>query len=427
MKKAKKIVMILMSVVLLTVCFLFGSSAERAVIDSGNCGAQDDNVIWTLYDDGELVISGSGEMESYFNKVSPFKTMGIKNIVFEKGVTNVGNNAFSGVDVETVDMSNSVEVIEDGAFNNCKKLSEIKNINNLKSVESFAFMSCSSLKKINFPNTLETVGFEILYGTASLEELTIAEDNPYLTCENFTIYSKDKTILYLCVDRDIKEYISPDTLQTVMPYAFFYCFELKDVFFGESVNHIRYLALSKVDKVTICNPDCEIETDLFTNLIYGYEKSTAKTYAQHNYIDFVPLDCEHKYGFDGWVTISNSSCLAEGEEKRDCVTCNFEQKRKTEKLSHSFTSFMPDNNSTCISDGTKTACCDYDCSTTSTIVDEGSIDPDKHNFSEWKTENNTQSRSCENCGYTETKEKLSFFEKIIQSIIDFFKRLFGLI
>lgn len=54
----------LLVVVMAVLCFavmMTASAQDRTVIDSGECGAQGDNVIWTLYDDGELVISGEGE------------------------------------------------------------------------------------------------------------------------------------------------------------------------------------------------------------------------------------------------------------------------------------------------------------------------------------------------------------------------------
>ncbi len=38
---------------------------ERTVTASGTCGAEDDNLTWALYNDGELVISGTGNMEDY--------------------------------------------------------------------------------------------------------------------------------------------------------------------------------------------------------------------------------------------------------------------------------------------------------------------------------------------------------------------------
>ena len=76
--KIKKLLSIILAVVMtLGVCPAMNVSAEeteRAVVDSGFCGAQGDNLTWTLYDDGELVISGEGETPFYY--------------ITEKGVAN---------------------------------------------------------------------------------------------------------------------------------------------------------------------------------------------------------------------------------------------------------------------------------------------------------------------------------------------------
>jgi len=81
----------------------------RTVIDSGYCGAQGENLVWTLYDDGELVISGEGEMDWYsvdwdgnkYTVFNPVKRPGwfdyydrIYVITVEEGVTSIGNDAF---------------------------------------------------------------------------------------------------------------------------------------------------------------------------------------------------------------------------------------------------------------------------------------------------------------------------------------------
>lgn len=46
--------------------YAFASEEEKSVVDSGFCGLQGDNLKWTFYSDGELVISGTGEMDWYF-------------------------------------------------------------------------------------------------------------------------------------------------------------------------------------------------------------------------------------------------------------------------------------------------------------------------------------------------------------------------
>ena len=48
------------------------AEAEPQTVDSGTCG---ENVSWTLYDNGQLVISGTGDMYNYsfiINELSPF-------------------------------------------------------------------------------------------------------------------------------------------------------------------------------------------------------------------------------------------------------------------------------------------------------------------------------------------------------------------
>lgn len=74
----------------------FAAEEERSVIDSGICGAQGDNITWTLYDDGELVIGGEGEMKNYQRvfDVPWFLYYGqIKVVTVEEGVTSIGHRA----------------------------------------------------------------------------------------------------------------------------------------------------------------------------------------------------------------------------------------------------------------------------------------------------------------------------------------------
>ena len=74
----------------------FAAEEERSVVDSGICGAQGDNITWTLYDDGELVIGGEGEMKNYHTvfDVPWFLYYGqIKVVTVEEGVTSIGHRA----------------------------------------------------------------------------------------------------------------------------------------------------------------------------------------------------------------------------------------------------------------------------------------------------------------------------------------------
>lgn len=105
----KKIVSVILCMVLLfsTASVAFATDGNKGkVIDSGFCGAEGENLVWTFYDSGELVISGEGEMESYYvdysednylvSQAAPWHKYSdkIRIITIEEGVTSVGNHAF---------------------------------------------------------------------------------------------------------------------------------------------------------------------------------------------------------------------------------------------------------------------------------------------------------------------------------------------
>ena len=76
------------------VLLLCAPKAEAYVVDSGNCGADGDNVKWSLDSDGTLTISGKGKMadnQSWENYQDDIKKGVIKN-----GVTSIGEMAFWG-------------------------------------------------------------------------------------------------------------------------------------------------------------------------------------------------------------------------------------------------------------------------------------------------------------------------------------------
>lgn len=108
--KIKRIsAMVLCVALLFTMMNTAFAQESRTAVDSGFCGAQGENLAWTLYDDGELVISGEGEMDWYsvdwegnkYTVSNPVKRPGwfdyydkIYVITVEEGVTSIGNDAF---------------------------------------------------------------------------------------------------------------------------------------------------------------------------------------------------------------------------------------------------------------------------------------------------------------------------------------------
>lgn len=107
MKGLKKITAIILCAVMMLTAMPLGAFAaeEREVIDKGFCGAHGENLTWTFYDNGELVISGEGDMDWYslgYGKLPPWfeYRFDIWNITVEHGVTSIGTHAFYFAEVD---------------------------------------------------------------------------------------------------------------------------------------------------------------------------------------------------------------------------------------------------------------------------------------------------------------------------------------
>lgn len=90
----------------------YATSENRKVVDSGHCGLFGDNLKWIFYTDGELVISGNGEMNWYYvdhsnegketAKSAPWSKYynDISVITIEEGVTSIGNDSLVGENIQ---------------------------------------------------------------------------------------------------------------------------------------------------------------------------------------------------------------------------------------------------------------------------------------------------------------------------------------
>lgn len=168
-------------------------SVNAEIVDSGICG---ENVTWTLSDDGTLTITGKGDTYDYIDYVFYFDSLSgsgnditsvlsgsagdtfsedgivvweknyssawenpelITTVVIKKGVSGIGSDLFADcVNLERVEMADTVTFIGDYAFSNCKKIKEINFSSNISNVGREAFYNCISLEKVDFSNVVYT-------------------------------------------------------------------------------------------------------------------------------------------------------------------------------------------------------------------------------------------------------------------------------
>ena len=272
------------------------------VIASGDCGlTEDDDLSWTVYSDGELVIAGWGDMTDYhWFESAPWKEYDdsatgfrITSVSIEEGVRRIGYNAFSEMDaVETVSIAASVEEIGYAAFGGCTALKAftvaagsetfcaLNGVLFSKDRETLvcfpggklspavlsydvpdgtvnispgAFLKTPYLSTLNLPSSLRTIGASALEGCTELRRLYLPEgmtELPRSMC-------KDCNMLW--------DLYLPSSLTTIAYGAFENCEGLYRVFLPFGLQTIDVCAFkgSGLNYIEIPSGVSELSTQAF--------------------------------------------------------------------------------------------------------------------------------------------------------------------
>lgn len=332
--KTKRLIMLLAVIMLITVCFAFGVNAEeRTIIETGNCGANGNKATYTLYDNGELVISGTGAIGlgytlSYnLDGVYYYNTF-VKSITINEGITELVSSSFSNfINLEYVSLPSTI-----------------------KRISNYSFLGCYNLRFI-----------------------TVNTNNPHFSNDEYgVLFNKGKTeLLQYPTGRQASDYYIPNTVTKIHTYAFHYCKYLESIVIPYSVEEFYPISISYSNlpiTVTILNPSCRIhETSIsYMNgfpIISGYTGSTAEKFALDWQYHFIPLDGEnagtvqnHQFP-DDWSTIIPATCSAEGLQIKTCRTCGMSEYSVTTKGDHNFSDWEIVIEADCTRNGLETRMC----------------------------------------------------------------------
>ncbi|MBQ6020932.1 MAG: leucine-rich repeat protein [Clostridia bacterium] len=269
-----------------------------AYIAKGECGAEGDNLTWTLTDDGTLTVSGAGNMADYDEFDSPWRGLNVKTAIIGEGVSSVGEFAFAycasleevslpdtltklgyGAFLKTgltsATVPGSVRVLDGGTFAECASLTDAVIEEGVERIIwSEVFAGCTSLRTVFLPASLtEGIDSEMftLYGGAgcsALLHINVAQGNPrYENDEVGALYDKqDHSLLQYPSGRTDAEYsvrqgtttlwrnavgsanlkcvYIPASVTKIYEGAFRGCSSLTDVYYGgtrKQLKAIEYL------------------------------------------------------------------------------------------------------------------------------------------------------------------------------------------
>ena len=215
-------------------------------VAEGTCG---DSAQWRFYGDGELIITGSGDMYGYTNTSdTPWYEYisDITAVTVEDGITSVGARAFTGfTEIETVTIPSSVKIIDDYAFENCSALVNLSVAEGVETIGDYAFHVCSSLEEVTLPSTLTTMEHAAFETCRALKEITIpgslktVEWVTFHNCSGLTTVTLEEGVTTLNSNAfaectSLKTVYIPSTVTTVNQIPFNLSTAIEDVYYNGS-------------------------------------------------------------------------------------------------------------------------------------------------------------------------------------------------
>lgn len=102
---------------------------------------------------------------------------GIETVEFSDGVVGIGNGAFSGCkNLKNIVVGESVKYIDAGAFSRCVLLSEFVSGENVRRIDNYAFLGCNSLRHIKLNPGIVYIGHSVFAFCPALADVDIKSD-----------------------------------------------------------------------------------------------------------------------------------------------------------------------------------------------------------------------------------------------------------
>lgn len=230
------------------------------VIDSGVCGENGANMMWSFTDDGTLTIYGSGRMADYgyyshTMSDAPWKSHNknvkaievktgvtyigafafthcyyLRNIVLPEGLTAIGPNAFEFCEDSisggtkgsgtTIVFPSTLKEIGADAFDGTD-LVDVTLPDGLTTIGRWAFAQSDIIETVTIPASVSMIGEGAFCGDTGLRSIQVASGNKNFISRDGVLFSSDmKTLILYPEGKTGPSYSVPDGVTKINDYAF---------------------------------------------------------------------------------------------------------------------------------------------------------------------------------------------------------------
>lgn len=179
----------------------------------------------------------------------------------------IGEEAFADhSEMKSIKLPSKLEKISYAAFSGCNKLTEVSIPESVEEIGTAAFCNCTALEKFSLGPSVKKIGTGLFTGCPKLSTIS---GNSRFICEDGVIYDKDKETIYQVLpgakvkkvtttaDKEQKEEMvpltrldMPDSVTSIMPYAFYGCKNLETVVLSTNLKEIPAYSFSYCNGLT---------------------------------------------------------------------------------------------------------------------------------------------------------------------------------
>ncbi len=206
-----------------------------------------DSISYNVIGDGEVEVTYNDSVKLRGEVVLP-ATIVHEGITYH--VTRIGDDAFRGCPITSIDIPEGVTAINFFAFNGCSRLEYIEFPNSLVSLGRWVFYNCRSIKNLNIPRNLTDIAYTALAGLSGLVYYTCSPFNPKFKAVDGILYNKDMTMLVAYPQAAAAtSFTIPSTITSLYDYCLHNCDNLTEINIPESVTYFGMNIFSASDNI----------------------------------------------------------------------------------------------------------------------------------------------------------------------------------